>query len=1423
MQLTDEQSAVVRAKVSDLLVSAAAGSGKTAVMTERIVSRIVASQLEITDVLVMTFTEAAARQMKEKIAGKLDAARKSTLEPRERQRLSHQQTLLPGCAISTIHAFCLTVIRNFSHLAVDGEGQPLIEPGFSVSDPLVADLLLRESLDEVLTSRYVQIDRQDPGSLAPWVADFYRLVDSFSSSRSDDKLRQQIIQLYHRLRSMPDYREKTVAYRDDLAKTAGNFSQSRHADVLRGQLKVVLGQAISALPELLDLLDQGVSLIKDPVRNQGYHAQFRRIAAVLIELSTAFEHGQPEWNVIVDLAGTLGKLELPSLSGRGHSLEKIRLIRLFREQIAEAIHCLTGQCQTKTYRDYFLFDTRCLFSRPAAVIEQEIAEMLPVIDQLFELVLELDDHYRDRKREQSLVDFSDFEHLALSILRQPEAADYYRTRFREIYIDEYQDTSSIQEAILQAVGQNNIFMVGDVKQSIYRFRHARPRIFIERSNLYRTAGTDQLWTLSKNFRSVGGILEAVNEVFSQLMSVEAGEIDYDESQALVPHREPVSAKPPVELLLIDPALAADDEPADEPEGPAAGEDAGPDNADESDAALPGQGSLADPALDSGDGSADLPINAAELGQYEKEAIIVRQKIQQLLAEGHLPKDMAILARSRAIVRIFAAELNAARIAAVEDSGKALLDNPVMRLMQALLQVMDNPLQDVPLAAVMRSDLWTGSLSPQDLLAIRIAANQQAGQCRFFHEAVDWYAINGPDPELKSQVSGFKSWLDSWRAREKTLKTGEWLSLLLETSGYFGQVAASFNGTAQLKELRAFIAWIHTFEKNRRRGLFDLVRHLENLERNGIADAPYDFEHSEQDAVRVMTIHRSKGLEYPVVFVVGLAAKITPKDQQDPLMISESMGVGFDWFDPANHLRRTTHLKLAMLAENKAAALAEELRLLYVAMTRARDQLYLTAMLPKKGSKALKTRLDQARQWPDNKLPPHLVLSGRSYLEWLVLALARHPSLNWTALDGQQIQQAVGAASELETSGNSGENAAAGVADGGFYLERPTQAAWSLQIVNFYALAAAAPVPAVAAESPSTETPNTESPSTETLSNDAATGGGTTAFYRATQQLCQLLHPLPEADETLALQAERRISGAYRFATAARSPIKLSVSELKRREQDESLFGDDQVLGLPAPARGINLDLRPLQLASSVQSALDEGRQGMPARGAALGTLMHSFLRYLDLPAAQKAGTLAELERQLSEMAEDGIFKRDEASAIRANLADVLPFVQSDLARRMVAAEIERSQLYREMPFTLAIPAQEVFGGWTALPATETKEAQKTKVSIDAEEAWPEDTGFAEDDRALVQGMIDCWFQEAGAAVLIDYKTDRISVDPVVCRATLADRYSSQLRYYAQAIEAATRLPVHERIVVHLPSRQIYIYTAEEIENRTAGGISSEEP
>ena len=1394
MQLTEAQQQIVEAPVSDLLVSAAAGSGKTAVMTERIVSRIVQGDLDISRVLVMTFTDAAARQMKEKIEQKLSHQRQQATDPKIRQHLKSQQALLAGAAISTIHAFCLTVVKNFSHLAVDGEGQLLLEPGFATADASQADLLLQETLDDVLSARYLMLDTQ-PQAERPWCDDFLRLVNSFADSRSDNPLRVQLLKLFYYLRSLPDYPAQVAQFRRQIAGNARDFDGSRHAAVLKDQLKLLVDRACSAIPELLALLDEGLELVRDKQNNSDRRAQFRQAFAVLTELQQLLSSGTPPWDELVARALVIEELKAPQ-SRQKAAPELRRFVALLREQVAEAIHCLTGQWNSDTYRDHFLFDTRYLFQQTSGEIEAELAAMEPVLNQLFDLTLELDTAYRQKKSRHGLIDFADFEHFALQILRQPEAAAYYRNRFLEIYIDEYQDTSSIQGAVVEAIGRDNVFMVGDVKQSIYRFRHARPQLFINRAESYRQAAPAQLRTLSSNFRSVPGVLAAVNEVFAQLMSKAAGELDYDASQALQATRPAPALEPPVHFWLLrslEPS-AADDAGAVNPDareaeagGPADPAPSGPEDAERE-----GQATDADePVLSGlqslpGEVGDDLPA-LGDLTNYEREAQAVRGEVERLLAGGRSPSEIVILARTRSLVRIFAQALAEAGVDTLEETGQRLFDSPQLRLLVALLQVMDNPLQDVPLAAVLRSSLFAGGFSPADLLRIRIAARQaekssspSSLDLRFYHQAVRWYITEGPEDSLRRRLQDFWAWLERWREREKTQKIGDWLNLLLESTGYLNQVAALPAGAERLREIRALVDWTYAFERTRQRGLFDLVRFIEKLQQSGLAESPFALETSTRAAVRVMTIHRSKGLEFPVVFLVGLTARITPKEQRDAILFSESLGIGFDWIDPDVHQRRMTHLKLAMLAENKAAGLAEELRLLYVAMTRARDQLYLTAMLPGQIPAALARRFNQALRQPGLVLRPELVLSCSSYFDWLLVALARHPDIDLSAL------MPAGEADEP-----------------GYHLPEPSVSTWDVRVCAWQDIlrpaAATGPVA------------GTAEPAEATVAAEPA-GLQAPAAARpepAAADLCRFFSGHPEVPGTLIEAALDRISAPYAYPAAARRPIKLSVSELKRLEQQESQYGEEQTLDLPTAdgdtptvALGINFELHPLYHDQDLHKPVP---QASLLTGAELGTALHSFLRYLDLAAARAVAeesaadgpaVLLNLQRQLADLTAWGVLSDLENQSITGHLASVASFIRSDLARRMQQAA-EAQHLYREMPFTLAVPAQGI---------------------------WPQDQGFAADDQALVQGIIDGWFIAGDQAVLFDYKTDRLTGDPLTIRAALLKRYARQLSYYARAISQATRLPVAEHCIVHLPSQQVLIYSADELAaaDRPDPGKSSQE-
>lgn len=1267
MQHTPEQAAVIAAACGNLLVSAAAGSGKTAVLTDRIVQRIIGGELDIRSVLVMTFTEAAARNMKAKVEEKLRSALDEKTESTVRQRLNRQLSLLPSARISTIHAFCLDVIRNFYTCALDEKGQPLVEPDFAIDDGIEADLLLRQTLDDFLNSQYEAIDMANSGdNSADFGPDrqaaFYRLIEGYGSAGGDQPVRDQILKLHHFLRSLPDYPQQIDSWLSDLRSAAADFSASLHLQALLRLLRLLLDRALDHLDEMEDLLAGGIRFIAQADRNQEYQSKFSAVCQILRQLDNYLLNGGHDWDQIRTMTSELSPIDLPR-ANKADSPEKAAFMDLFCRYAAEVIFCLSGSCGTAKCSQHFIFSTRHTFSLPAAEIEADIAAQLPAVEILFELVLGLDREYSRSKKAAGIIDFSDFEHLALVILRQDEARQYYRSRYSEVYVDEYQDTSSIQEEIIRAVSDGNCLMVGDIKQSIYRFRHARPKIFIERAEKYQDCSNGILHILNKNFRSVTGILLAANDLFGQLMSKGAGEIDYDDRQALAPHRPNNPACPhPVNLLLINRLAAA---------GAVA-----PD--DEETAAV------------------------SDLSRHQQEALAVVRQMRILQAQGKEWQEMVVLSRTRGIGQICRSLLESYGIPVQTDNAAAFLDTPVLRQMEALINVLDNFRQDIPLAAVLRSEICQGGFSAGQLVQIRLEGRQNHPEQKYFHQAVMTYAAEGCDLKLRCRLADSLNWLNALRHSEQYLSLGELIGQIYAESGWLDRLAAHRDGEGKIRDLRQFQQWAEKFESRRQRGLHAFAAYIASLRRQEIVDSPFTAAETAENAVRIMTIHGSKGLEFPVVFIIGTGYDLTPKDSRDSLLISETLGIGMDFADPERQISYPTHLKLAMLEELKAAGLAEELRLLYVAMTRAMDQLYIIGSVKVgecKGENRLAALAQQAKTITRQQLPDYLVLAGKTYLDWLILALARQPELDFSWLE-----------------------------DGEFPSGECVMPVWRIEYQQWGDLLREAEC--------WPETKLNQRPAAKTSDCDPAA---------LLEMVVSGQEPSPETAE-LAAQIELRVIAPYRCEQAARTPVKLTVSELKRREQT-----DDEP---PTQARGINLTLND-------QTGSDE-------QAATLGTLLHAFFRYLDLPAARRQPDLDEIRRQLNRMTEAGILTEAEKTALTAFEDDLLNFIQSELAAgMMLAASQAEPQLHQEMPFTLVLPAAQVYN---------------------------DSPGLDPDDKVLVQGIIDCWFMQPDGITLVDYKSDRLTTDPDLCHDELEQRYSLQMNFYAQAIEAATGEKVVRRLI-----------------------------
>jgi len=542
-QLTPEQQAVVKAPVDNILVSAAAGSGKTRVLTDRIVRRILDGETDVRAILVMTFTDMAALQMRDKIAEKLRAALTEATDEAQIVALSRQLMWLPGARISTIHAFCLSVIRDFYYEARGTDGEPLVLPDFRIAENGESAILLGESLDTLLQECHEAIDEAGPdparialpaelaavltpGLTGPGFSPaFYRLTDGYGSPRNEEPLKELILTIYRYLRSMPDYTAFVRSKLDDYARASADFPGSMAAEVLLGQLQVRLERAMIALPELESMLDS-VRFVADRKKNEEQTARFRQAFQILRMLHDGLSQRTMGYDDVYEASRPLTEVAAPR-GGRADSAEKQAFTELFCTYVAEAVYTAAGGAGQKKCLERFQFDPLIVCERTSEAIEAELQDMLPAIQCLFALILAIDTRYTEAKKQAGVIDFSDFEHLALTILRSPEAGAYYRSRIREIYIDEYQDTSSIQEAIISSVASRNCLMVGDVKQSIYQFRHARPQIFLEKHASYANGGDGSLYELNRNFRSQAGIIDTVNQWFSQLMSTAVGEIRYD--------------------------------------------------------------------------------------------------------------------------------------------------------------------------------------------------------------------------------------------------------------------------------------------------------------------------------------------------------------------------------------------------------------------------------------------------------------------------------------------------------------------------------------------------------------------------------------------------------------------------------------------------------------------------------------------------------------------------------------------------------------------------------------------------------------------------------------------------------------------------------------------------------------------------------
>lgn len=953
LKFTPEQQRVIDAAPGSILVTAAAGSGKTTVMVERIVRRVLNGEAKLSRCMIMTFTEAAAASMTRKIAQRLDASLRTAATADERQRLEEELLSLPFAQISTIHAACLRLVRQFGYLLDrerDGRGPVAAET--RTSDAEESARSFTAALDRLLGLASAALDVPAETQPDPLTAAAVLLLDVLPEA----ELRGLLEGLYQQLRALPRYRDRLESARRAAHRDASDFAASPLAAWLLELLGERLGGLLASRETLYELLADPDALIYSPnspanearnlnVRN-GLLALMDEAAGLYRELTTA----PPAWNDVVARARTLN---CPRLTGRYQSPASAALRSFVKTEMEPALAPLLPRASS--YRDPF----DGIFSFTAAEIGEELRTTLPLLDACCLLLVWLDDELLSGREVDQTLDFADFEHLALSLLERDEVQGWLRENIDEVLIDEYQDTSALQNEIISRLAPGRDFAVGDIKQSIYRFRHAAPELFVRRMDEAAAAGAPgTLLRLSVNFRSVPAVITAVNRLFASIMSRETADIDYLDGHALVAHREDVAATPrrPVRIAL----LTGEEE---------AGEDEGEDLAD--------------------------------FHRFERQAFWIAAELgsRRRSGEDFAWRDIAVLCRSNSAVAQVAQVLTTAGIPVAARQEGRFMGSWELGLLDQLLRLVNNRLQDLPLLACLRQAPVYGRVADRDLLEIRTAAKEEGGiPCREpYHEAVLWYCKAGPDNRLRSQLIRFFDWLDRLAAAAREHSLLEVARLAIEDMGLETLLAAGADGACRLATLDRFLAWLADWEPVHGRDLGRLADFLESErarqpEQNLFGDAE-----TSEDAVVVTTMHRSKGLEFPEVYLIGVDARLGRRSTA-AVALHGRLGLGA-LVAPEDQPLRWPSIALQIIREQEMREdFAEELRLLYVAMTRAENSLTLIGSLPE-DQNYLETLAGRAAQLPAGAWPAALVRSAKSARDLVLLEVFSRDSLDALLRDG----------------------------------------------------------------------------------------------------------------------------------------------------------------------------------------------------------------------------------------------------------------------------------------------------------------------------------------------------------------------------------------------------------------------------------------
>lgn len=938
---TREQQKVISLRNRNILVSAAAGSGKTAVLVERIITMITEGEnpVDIDKLLIVTFTNAAAAEMRERIGAAIE---KKILEQPDHVHLQKQMTLIHSAQITTIHSFCLQVIRNHFN-SID------LDPSFRIGDEAELKLLRGDVIAQLLEKKYEGAEEA-----------FLEFVECYATGKTDAGIEEMVLQLYHFSMSYP----WPMKWLEECRKA---FEVESVEEMQRTAWMKSLSDYICAiLEDTLEKNKEALAVCNEPDGPCFYQDALLADQELLEQLAAKKDY--LKWQ---ESFSSIAWKRLSPKKDSSICEEKRELVKAIREGIKKAVGDLKKQ----------------FFFQPAEDMWKDIKGVEAAMNALLDLTIAFAEAYKREKEEKRIVDFHDLEHFALQILVKEEdgqlvyteVAKDYSEEFVELLVDEYQDSNLVQETILNSIskekfGSPNVFMVGDVKQSIYKFRLAKPELFMAKYDTYSLEdNSHQRIDLHKNFRSRAVVLEGINFIFEQIMHKSLGNIEYDTKAALYPGANFLEGKgynisENNELLLVSAE-----------EGAAL-------KTEESEGTKKEQETLSEEEI--------------EYSAKELEARAVAKRIKELVnsqnglcvVDKESKKyricrygDIVILLRTMTNwAEIFAETLMAEGIMAYTDTQSGYFSALEIKTVLNYLKIIDNPRQDIPLTAVMRSAI--GDFKSKELAVIRSRFSdcEMYEAVKAYAEAEEDYEEGSFEKQLSQKTKAFLTQLEYFREMVSYTSIHKLLERILDETKYYDYVSVMPGGQRRKDNLNMLLQKAVDFENSSYAGLFHFNRYIEKLHKYEVDFGEAGSVEGNENAVRIMSIHKSKGLEFPVVFVSGMGKTFNNQDSKSKLVIHPDLGIGPDFIDYKKRVKAPTLLKKAIQKQTVLENLGEELRVLYVALTRAKEKLIMTGYVKKFE--------DQMKKWSrkinggSKPMGYYELASANQYLDWIVPAL-----------------------------------------------------------------------------------------------------------------------------------------------------------------------------------------------------------------------------------------------------------------------------------------------------------------------------------------------------------------------------------------------------------------------------------------------------